>query len=150
MMAEYSGSEYVVDTSVALKWFVETEDADVRQARQLREAFLRGQCILRAPEFLLLELANALTTGRRSRPNKVLEALEAIRQLEVELETLRSSTLERAVAIASSCDVRVYDSYFLALAVDTGSILVTADETFLRKASAHPSLVLLRQLRLSD
>ncbi len=148
MTAARPSPAYVVDTSVALKWFVESCEGDVLQAHQLREAYLNGRCTLRAPEFLLLELANALATGLRLKMNKVLEALDAVRRVELYLETLRAETLARAVEIASSYGVTVYDSYFLALAVEWGCILVTADDAFARKTGAHPSLVALRQLRL--
>ncbi len=148
MTAAHPSPAYVVDTSIALKWFVESGESNVLQAHQLREAYLNGRCTLRAPEFLLLELANALTTGLRLKMDKVLEALDAVRRVELYLETLRAETLARAVEIASSYGVTVYDSYFLAMAVESDSILVTADEIFLRKARRYPSIVSLRQLRL--
>ncbi len=148
MTAAHPSPAYVVDTSVALKWLVESGEGNVLQARQLREAYVNGRCTLRAPEFLLLELANALTMGLRLKMDKVLEALDAVRRVELYLETLRAETLARAVEIASSYGVTVYDSYFLALAVEGGCILVTADDAFVRKAGSHPSLVPLRQLRL--
>lgn len=144
------GPTYVVDTSVALKWFLEAGEADVREARQLRDAHLSGQCTLRAPDFLLIEIANALTMGRRVRVEKVLEALDAVRRIELSLNTISFGTLSRAVEIASSYRVTVYDSYFLALAVELDCSLVTADEAFMRKAGVHPNVLPLRQLRSAD
>lgn len=138
---------YVVDTSVVLKWFLETEEADVAEARALRATYLRGQCLLRAPDFLFLEVANALTTRQGSRAERVKEALNALGEIGLWLAPLRDSTLSRAVELAASLHVTVYDTYFLALADQTGSRLVTADERFLRRALPNPNVVALRLLR---
>jgi predicted nucleic acid-binding protein len=51
---------YVLDTSVAVKWFADEGGAEQAKAVQLFEAFERGQCELRAPELLFFEIANAL------------------------------------------------------------------------------------------
>ncbi len=151
-MAPYHTSDYVVDTSVALKWFIEREEADVPQARRLRAAYASGQCHLRAPELLLIELANALKEGRKYSAKEIHEILESIREYDLALVAFRLSTLLRAVEIASSYGrgVTVYDAFFLAVAIESDSILVTADEAFLRRAGRHPSLVSLHQLRLPD
>jgi len=140
--------EYIIDTSVALKWFLEREEVDLTKARDLRNACVEGRCSLRAPELLVVELANALTTGHRQAAHKVSEALDAVRKLDLRLEAVRWSTLANAVRLASSYGVTVYDSYFWALAVESCSLLVTADEAFLRKAGEHPGVVSLRRLRL--
>jgi predicted nucleic acid-binding protein len=134
---------------VALKWFVERSEAHVLQARQLRDAYLSGQCTLRAPDFLLLEIANALTTAHRCKTDKVEQALDAVREVGIQLDTLSAHTLVQAVELASYLMVTVYDSYFLALAIQNHSKLVTADEKFLRKAGTHPNIIALRELRLT-
>ncbi len=124
---------FVVDTSVALKWFVEEQKADVLRARQLQDAYLEGRCILFAPGLLLFELANALKSGRRFKPSEVLTAVRFVLDLELRLWGFRLSTLTRAVEVAASCGVPVYDSYFLAMALESGSVLVTADDAFFIK-----------------
>ncbi len=64
------------------------------------------------------------------------------------LEPLRWSTLEKAVDLAISLNTAIYDSYFLACAIESGSLLVTADDRFVRRVGRHPNLVPLRQLVL--
>jgi predicted nucleic acid-binding protein len=46
--------------------------------------------------------------------------------------------------------VTVYDSCFLAVAIESDALLVTADEAFLRKVGAHLNITSLRNLRLPD
>lgn len=144
-----SPATYVVDTSVVVKWYVEKEESGVGQAIQLLEQFAGGLCMLRAPHLLLFELANALVASHRLRVPAVLEALTHLRGLNIDLHSFSWSTLARAVDIASASGTTIYDSYFLALALETNSTLVTADETFLRKTQSYPSVVSLRRLPLS-
>jgi len=43
----------------------------------------------------------------------------------------------------------IYDSYLLAVAVESDAILVTADEPLLHRVGPHPNAVALRDLQLS-
>jgi predicted nucleic acid-binding protein len=139
-----------VDASVALKWYVQRGESDVTKAFRLLDAYGRGECVLQAPELLLWELANALALGRRLKPEDVSEALAHLQGLELDLRSLQWSTLKRAVEIATAADATVYDAYYLALALESGSVLVTADQRFLRKAHFYPGIVSLAQLQLTD
>jgi predicted nucleic acid-binding protein len=139
-----------VDASVALKWYVQTGEADVTKAFQLLEAYGRDQCVLRAPDLLLWEVANALAIGHRLKPAKVSEALTHLRGLELDLNAVQWSTLQNAVEIASASDTTVYDAYYLALALESGGVLVISDEKFLGKARRYPGIVSLAQLQLAD
>ena len=139
--------EYVIDTSVTLKWFLQKEEGDLGKARELKRAQVEGRCSLRAPVFILLEIANALVRGHRRNPDYVAEALDAVRELEVDLEAMRASTLVHAVRLASSYGVTVYDSYFLAMAIESGRVLVTADDSFIRKVGEHPNIIALRKVQ---
>ena len=52
--------EFVLDTSVVLKWFSEFGKSDLHRALQLREGLLNGSVLLTVPELLFYEIANAL------------------------------------------------------------------------------------------
>lgn len=149
MTTDLSRPRYVVDTSVVLKWFVQSDESDWSQARELRAAYVQKRCTLSCPEFLVLELANALRTGRRFTAAEIKVIAESFRTLDLGLEALRWSTLAKAVELAASLNAAVSDSYFLASAIESSSILVTADDLFVRKVGRHPNLSALRQLRLT-
>lgn len=140
----------VLDTSVALKWFVEEGEEDVPIARELQEAYLKQKCTLTAPQLLFFELTNGLLAGRKLSPREVVNAVEYVHSLDLRIEPLHWATLARSVDIASSCGATVYDSYFLAMALESHSLLVTADEVFLRKVRRYPDVISLRLLRLPD
>ena len=137
-----------MDTSVALKWFLLREEADRDRALGLRAACLEGRCRVRAPELLAIELANVLVTGARFTASQVFEAVVDVQELGIEFDPLRWHTLELAIDLSFDYRAAVYDCYFLALAVERQSMLVTADESFLRKAGKHPRIVRLSQVQL--
>jgi len=141
---------YVLDTSVALKWFANEGGTEQSKADGLLNALGQGQCILQAPELLLFELANALMISHKFSSAKVMESLTVLRNLNIEIDPLHWPTLMKAVKIASACGATIYDSYFLALALETDSVLVTADEVFLRKARHLSNIVSLRLLQLTE
>lgn len=140
---------YVVDTSVVLKWFVERNEANVIEARMLRDAHLRGRCRLRAPEFLALEIANALAVGQARQSRLVQAMLEALAVMAVDLCPVDWAILGRSVELVASLRVTVYDAYFLALAVTYGIPLVTTDDAFLRRLGPHRNAIALRDVRLA-
>lgn len=141
---------YIVDPSVALKWYVQRGESDVKKAFLLLELYGRGECVLRAPDLLLWEVANALTLGRRLKHADVSEALTHLRGLDLDLKSVQWSTLQRAVEIATAADATIYDAYYLALALESGGVLVTADEKFLCKTRRYPGIVSLGQLQLPN
>jgi predicted nucleic acid-binding protein len=140
--------EYLVDTSVVVKWVVERDEADVVHARQLLLAHGRNDCSLTVPELLFVEFANALTVGHRKEAPRVRQAIRFLRDLGLKIVSLQWEALDRAIDLADSKRVAVYDSYFLTLAEHLGILLVTADEKFLRRISPHPSVLALRDVRL--
>lgn len=126
----------VVDTSVALKWFVAEDNAPEALA-------LLSRAIV-APDLLQAELGHVLTKKVR-RGELVHEqargSFSAVRAL---LSLLPAPPFAQA-AFELSLELRhsIYDCYFLALAVDHGLILVTADHRFARKVATtrHAPLV---------
>jgi predicted nucleic acid-binding protein len=140
----------ILDTSVVLKWFLEKGEADVAKARRLRQDFLSGRCVLGAPDLMLVEVANALTAGHRASPQDVSEAIASILDIGIELFELQLPALVKAVEIASASGSAVYDSYFLAVAIESGGLLVTADESFVRRVKADTNVKSLRDIRLPE
>ena len=105
---------YVLDTSVAVKWFADEGGPEQAKAVQLFEAFEQGQCKLRAPQLLFFEIANALIYSYKLSSSTVVDSLDSLQRLNIEVEWLNWSTLTKAVEIASACKATIYDSYFLA------------------------------------
>ena len=141
---------YVVDASVAAKWFVQRGDADRERALSIRERFMAGQCRLIMPEFGLLEIANAIRYTPRAKEADAAAALEVLRDLNLELHPTSWDLLRKANAIAWAYRIAVYDATYVALAEIVGFPLVTADEALVRDMKGHSIVLRLRDLEVGE
>lgn len=114
----------VVDSSVALKWFIPEEGAD--KAATL----LDGSFLLLAPDLLVSEVGNALWKKIGRAEITAIEArtvLSALARVPIEIVPA-SSLVEAALEIAVAHRRTVYDALYVALAVARTCVFVTADE----------------------
>jgi len=120
----------VIDASVVVKWLVKEEYS--AEALQL----LYGEATLIAPELIFAETANALWKMQRRRELDVERMEKAVNTLRfspvyfpVSMQELSTS----ASRIAAELDHAVYYCYYLALAVRSKCVLITADKRLLNK-----------------
>ena len=123
---------FVVDSSVAIKWFVPepgSEDA---------LALLKGDAILIAPDILLAEVANGLWRKVRKGELEAKDLKPAIASARTRVSRFDpiSPLIDEACDLAAALDHSVYDCLFLALAAREGVSLVTADAKFVVKLGA--------------
>jgi predicted nucleic acid-binding protein len=125
---------FVVDVSVAIKWFVKEPLHD--EADRL----LDGRGDLHAPDFLIVELANAAWKKARRKEIGRLQAMEMVQGCLQGVPTLHRSTdlAQRALQIGLELDHPVYDCVYIACAEELGRILVTADARLARVVQATP------------
>ncbi len=127
-------SQIVVDASVAVKWVVQengtAQALAIRQGRQLI-----------APDLIVAECANILWKKVTRLELTVEQASLAARLLErVDIELLpMRRLLDAATKIAIDLDHAAYDCMYLAVALETGAPLVTADDRLLRKVRQERS-----------
>ena len=121
---------WVVDASVAVKWYV--------QEKLHEEAFrlLEDATPLVAPDWIIQEVSHALF--RKWRNDEI--AMDQVRVIIALLpsslaELYRSTTLtERAMEIAFALNHPVYDCLYLACAEIAEAPVITADQRFYRAA----------------
>lgn len=130
---------YVIDSSVAVKWF--SREAGTEAALALREDAFSCKCRLEAPDLLLFELANALRFNSRFSAEDVKLALGSILDMGIVFHRAEGPLLSRAVDLAFRYRMTVYDGCFIALADIRGSTLITADEKLMEKAGDHAGIV---------
>lgn len=119
-------TDYVIDASVAIKWFV----PEILEAEAKR--WLDPSHVLYAPELLLSEVGNILWKKTRLKEVTEAEALQIASELKQSPITLISSLdlFSDALTLAQSTGRTVYDCMYLAAAIRQGCQLVTADRRF--------------------
>lgn len=119
-------SRYVLDASVAIKWFV--PEVYSHAARLL----LAGNHRFLVPDFFFAEVGNILW----KRVRRGDDTAENTRQTLADLNTvpievyLSQPLMPLALDISLQTDRAVYDNLYLALAITKGCQMVTADEKF--------------------
>jgi len=135
--------EYVIDASVAVKWFVPEPYSE--KADQLSEEYLHQGLRLSAPDLLVAEVGNTL--WKRSVLRKELLVSEAqdshadFLNLHLPLEP-SSAIAEEALNLATREVHKVYDALYVVLAVKRGCQFITADETLINKLSGKVPQIL--------
>ena len=118
----------VVDTSVAVKWFVAEE-------LEMEARALIGTALC-APDLLMAEISNA--AWKKWRRGEIVEDQARLAQGLVAslVELIPSRALaERALQIALSLDHPVYDCFYLALCEATERQMITADRRLVMRCA---------------
>ena len=124
----------VADAGVAAKWFL--PEADSTAALRL----LDGRHRLVAPDLIYSEVGNVMWKLHARNLLTADEATEMVEQfLSMPLEIHESSYLiSSAVEIAIATRRTVYDSLYLALAIELGATVVTADRRWANALKRGP------------
>ena len=126
----------VVDTSVAIKWFVREPYAF--EAQRVLKQYEVGIVSLLAPDLINAEFGNILWKKHMFEGLAIADAqhiLEAFHGLTIDF-TSSADLLEDAYSIAVAHHRAVYDAIFLALSVRHQCRFVTADERLFNATSA--------------
>ena len=137
--------EFVLDTSVVLKWFSEFGENDLDRSLQLRTDLLNGSVLLVVPELLFYELANALRYNPRFSPKDVEGAVRSVLDMGLDVRTVEQETLGEAINLAFKYNSTVYDTYYLALSIREGKPLITADYKFTEKLKGLKRIIKLSE-----
>lgn len=137
--------EYIIDTSVAVKWFTK-EKNDFENAFRLRQQLLDRICSITVPDLLVYELANALKHNPNFTDKNVISALSSIFMMGLNIKIVDNFIIEKAIYIAYKYNVTVYDSYFLAISQIENKPLITADYKFFSRVKDFKNLVILSEL----
>lgn len=118
---------YVLDSSVALKWFL--TEPDSAKALLLRDDVRAAVHELLAPDVFPVEIAHALTRAERQGRITPAEGATMLSLALVELPVMHPALalLPRAYVISSAARIGVYDCLYVALAEREGCQLITAD-----------------------
>jgi len=138
---------YVLDASVAVKWYSARDENDVRKADDLLRMYGDGACSFMAPALIVYELANALRFNPHLTSGEVRKAVRSFLDLGIPLRD-PADDAEDGVLLAFRHGFTVYDAAYAALAQAEGIPLLTADYKFHAKAKSMPLVLPLKDLVL--
>ena len=130
---------YVLDASVAAKWYLPRGESLVEESLRLLNGFTSDQTRLAVPDLFWPEMGSIFWKAVRNKRMSGLSADEALQSLSaLRIPTVTSFPLLRnAYTIATRFQCTVYDCTYVALAVASDRPLVTADERLANALAAH-------------
>jgi predicted nucleic acid-binding protein len=131
---------FVLDASVAVKWAIPSvKEPLTDESVQLLRRYINAEIDFIVPDVFWAEVGNVLWNGaRRSRWNRSDAERGAADMAARNFVTVPSFTLlSEAMRIAFAYDRAVYDSLYVALAVQSRTELITADERLANALAAH-------------
>jgi predicted nucleic acid-binding protein len=130
----------VIDASVVAKWFPPLDQEPLAvEARGLLEGWKRGAYKLIAPDLIWIEFANILWKAIRMNRCSVSIARATLAHFRAQdLSTVPAARLvDQAFAIATTYGRTAYDSLYVALAAESATELITADQKLANAVSGH-------------
>jgi predicted nucleic acid-binding protein len=130
----------VVDASVGVKWFLPDNDEELAsEAGELLSLYEEGAIRFVVPDLFYIEIASAILKAVRIGRVSRYFADQAMLLLSArEFPTVLSRKfLGRASQIAADHQRSVYDSLYVAIALETNSQLITADQRLANALAAR-------------
>ncbi len=139
---------YVIDCSVALKWFVPEPDSPL--ATRVFDRYRLGEISLIAPEVMMAEFGHGLRSHCLAHRITGDEAQAVLAEIHDASPVLVSTTelASDALRLALAHQASFYDALYVALAIREGVEVLTADERMNTAFGALGCTSLLRGLPL--
>jgi predicted nucleic acid-binding protein len=127
-----AGTAWVVDASIALKWFLPVErEPDGELARAAI-----GALAMRTTALAVYEVGNILTRHSGWTPDRIASALELLLEICGEPVELIAADRLPTARLAREHDLTFYDASYAAIAKRTGRRLLSSDGDLLRPGLA--------------
>lgn len=142
--------KYVVDTSVAFRWFV--EQVGFEHAREILKEFLDGSVELATPDMSRVELGHVMRKAGFLRGlltrQEVIDGVVLMDELGVQILRTEADHLQQAAALAVDHSRPMFDSIFVVHAIEQDLPLLTADARLARQVAGTVEVEVLRGITL--
>lgn len=118
-------SKIVVDTSILVKWFNQTDEKNLEKADKIMDAVLSGETELILPELSKYELGNVLLKKKQLTPDQAYISLETAYALPITFVSETEEQARNTYKTAFNLGITYYDASFISLAKQVGATLVT-------------------------
>lgn len=123
----------VVDASVAFKWLKSKDEPYHKEALLILREHISNRNKILVPDILFIEIANSLVTKTDTTDKTIRDDLESLYSFNLEIRVPDISDITEAARQAKKNNTTVYDMLYAVVAKKHNTILVTADERFVRK-----------------
>lgn len=129
----------VLDASVALKWALPPPEPLVTESVHLLQQYAKGEIDFLVPDIFWVEVSNVLWKGPRQRRWSRSTAERIASEMKNQnFPTVASVALMTdALKIALTYDRSVYDCLYVALAIQSETQMITADERLANALAAY-------------
>jgi predicted nucleic acid-binding protein len=131
MKDKQNSSEFVVDSSIVTKWFLNEKDTDI--AIEIRDSFATNRIKLTVPTLLFYEVMNALRYSGVFSDQDLATASKSLSEYQFEIWRPIGKLLELSTKLSLKEDLTVYDASYIGLAHRKSSRVVTEDRELLEK-----------------
>jgi predicted nucleic acid-binding protein len=136
--------EYVLDSSVLVKWFSPYDEEHRNKALSLLNLYKEGKIDLFIPELAICEVSNALRYNKNFNESEVKDILKFFMNLELSTVNLNEDIVNKSLGISYEDNITVYDAIFIALSNILKIPLITANPKHL-KVKAGRNIILLQE-----
>ena len=138
-------TRFVVDASVAVKWFIDEDqdEHDADMALGLLERAATGHCRFVQPPHWVSEIAAVLA---RRQPESAANSIADLLSLHFYSVTTSPKVYRRAIAISQQLNHHLFDTFYHAAALEEAIPFVTADRQYFNKAKKLGNIVMLNSL----
>jgi predicted nucleic acid-binding protein len=129
-----SETVFVIDACVAVKWVKTGGEEDVDAAARLLGQHRAGDVTLAAPDYIRLEIQNALWASKAP-TDRLVQTVQDIEDVGLRLYPVDLELLTAACSIAAEHDLTIYDAIYAALAKTLGVELITCDASIVESGA---------------
>ena len=134
----------VIDASVAFKWLLPDAriEPDLKESSGLLESIQAGRVTVLAPVHWKLEVLGVVARHGTHAIRPCLEFFDSLPHTVID----SAAVMERGAQLAASLKHHIFDTIYHAVALETGSTLITADDRYFDAARRIGSIKMLWQM----
>lgn len=121
--------EIVIDSSIALKWFLNESDSEI--ALQIYKDIKSGRVKAYAPTLLLLEVSNVLVKSKQVDISLIKKAMNALISSPIVFVDLDSDNFEEITDLMTRYKLTSYDAIYLQVAKSKNATVISEDNELL-------------------
>lgn len=123
---------YIIDSSVALKWFYEEEDRE--KALLIYDDLARNAVSVVVPHLIIYEIGNIIRYKKPFSIQKIEQAEKILAELNLAFDNPNYQEWKEIIELCHKLDISFYDCSYVFLAKKYNIKLITADKKLYRKA----------------